>query len=485
MKKRSLIWKTGLAIAVGVTCITAPSVQRSIAQYPPFEPTPTPTFPSNSDSNDSQSTQPPIIFSPPPQTRPLCDRLTNTICNPTSVVTTTTIETVDKKVTQEVCEYTGNCESTPPVTLSFAQDLLRQAEKVTESNTALIYPNVFSDRLEILVVPSSGKEIRKVVRNNNKSGKADIDETVLDLLSAIRDPNSEDYLQPSQELYQLLISPIEQDLEVAEVKTLIFVLDGSLRSVPIAALHDGEKFLVQKYALATVPSMALVNLQIPDRRRNSILAMGLTEEMQGFSEIPNVATEVETITSKIINGKVFLNKDFTIANLVKEQQKGNYGIIHLATHAQFLSPKIDGAFIQLWNERLSLEQLRTLQVGQEAIEMLTLSACQTAVGQNLGLSGVAIIYRAKSVLASLWEVDDAGTTPLMLDFYRNYPTSKSKAIALQNAQIAMIEGNVRVENQQIVGIPQLAPVQLTNLSEDIDLKHPYFWSSFILVGNWL
>ncbi|MBD2187706.1 CHAT domain-containing protein [Pseudanabaena mucicola] len=477
MKKRSLIWKTGLAIAIGVTCMVAPSVQRSIAQYPPEIP--------SSSSSDSQSIQPPFVFPQPPQTSPLCDRLTNTICNPTSVVTTTTIETVDKKVTQEVCEYTGSCESTPTVTLSFVQDLLRQAEKVTESNTALIYPNIFSDRLEILVVPSSGKEIRKVVRNNNKSGKADIDETVLDLLSAIRDPNSEDYLQPSQKLYQLLISPIEQDLEVAEVKTLIFVLDGSLRSVPIAALHDGEKFLVQKYAMATVPSMALVNLQIPDRRRNSILAMGLTEEMQGFSEIPNVATEIDTITSKILNGKVFLNKDFTIANLVKEQQQGNYGIVHLATHAQFLSPKIDGAFIQLWNERLSLEQLRTLQVGQEAIEMLTLSACQTAVGQNLGLSGVAIIYRAKSVLASLWEVDDAGTTPLMLDFYRNYPTSKSKAIALQNAQIAMIEGNVRVENQQIVGIPQLAPVQLANLSEDIDLKHPYFWSSFILVGNWL
>jgi len=115
----------------------------------------------------------------------------------------------------------------------------------------------------------------------------------------------------------------------------------------------------------------------------------------------------------------------------------------------------------------------------------SLSACQTAVGQNLGFSGVGIIYKAKSVLASLWTVDDAGTTPLMLAFYSNYPTAKSKAIAIQQAQIALIEGKIKIEGQQIKGITNLPPIPLKQLSRDIDLKHPYFWSSFILVGNWL
>jgi CHAT domain-containing protein len=231
--------------------------------------------------------------------------------------------------------------------------------------------------------------------------------------------------------------------------------------------------------------MGLVNLQLRDRRRNSILAMGLTEKMQGFSEIPNVGIEVNTISSQILQGNAFLNQDFTIANLIKQQQQKNYGIVHLATHAQFLSDTADGAFIQMWNERLSLGQLRTIRIGQESIELLVLSACKTAVGQNLGLSGVAIIYRAKSVLASLWNVGDAGTTPLMMAFYRNYPTAKSKAIAIQQAQIELLDGTVKIEDQQIKGIPNLPPITLKKLTEDIDLKHPYFWSSFILVGNWL
>jgi CHAT domain-containing protein len=411
----------------------------------------------------------------------LCDRLTNTICSGSPNVDTI-IDKADKKATQEVCDYAQNCASTPSVTLSFVQDALQKSEQVTESTTALVYPKIFADRLELLIVPASGKEIRKVVQN---TGKEAIDETVVELLSAIRDPDSDDYLQSAQTLYNWIIRPIDSDLQAAQIKTLIFVMDGSLRAIPISALHDGKQFLVQKYAIATVPSMGLVNLRLRDRRRNSILAMGLTEKTQGFSAIPNVGVEINTIASQILEGSVFLNQEFTIDNLIAQQQQNNYGIVHLATHAQFLSDTADGAFIQMWNERLSLGRLRTIQLGQEPIEMLTLSACQTAVGQNLGLSGVGIIYKAKSVLASLWTVDDAGTTPLMLAFYSNYPTAKSKAIAIQQAQIALIEGKIKIEGQQIKGIANLPPIPLKQLSRDIDLKHPYFWSSFILVGNWL
>jgi CHAT domain-containing protein len=412
------------------------------------------------------------------------------MCNPTGPKINDPITKIDSDQTEEICGYTKTCTTTPPVTLAFVQDLLQKSEKATESVTALVYPHLFPDRLEILVVPASGQEIRKVITNIGKDKadqtlKEEIDATVFYLLNSIRDPSSEDYLPTAQKLYDWLIRPIESDLEAAEIKTLVFVMSGSLGSVPISVLHDGKKFLVQKYALATVPSMGLVNLQLRDRRRDSILAMGLTEKMQGFDEIPNVGIEVNTISSQILQGNAFLNQEFTIANLIKQQQQKNYGIVHLATHAQFLSDTAEGAFIQMWNERLSLGQLRTIRIGQESIELLVLSACKTAVGQNLGLSGVAIIYRAKSVLASLWNVGDAGTTPLMMAFYRNYPTAKSKAIAIQQAQIELLDGTVKIEDQQIKGIPNLPPITLKKLTEDIDLKHPYFWSSFILVGNWL
>ncbi|MFO0209746.1 MAG: CHAT domain-containing protein, partial [Pseudanabaena sp.] len=111
--------------------------------------------------------------------------------------------------------------------------------------------------------------------------------------------------------------------------------------------------------------------------------------------------------------------------------------------------------------------------------------CETAVGKNLGLSGVALVYKSKSVLASLWTVSDAGTTPLMLSFYSYYPTSKSKAIAIQQAQLDLLEGKVRVESGQIKGVGNLPAIPLSQVTGNINLKHPYFWASFVLVGNWL
>jgi CHAT domain-containing protein len=231
--------------------------------------------------------------------------------------------------------------------------------------------------------------------------------------------------------------------------------------------------------------MGMVNLQLRDRRSNSILVMGLTEAMQGLSALPSVEVEANIITTQVLQGDAFLNQSFTVENIKTQRKKKNYGIVHLATHAKFVSNTISGAFIQMWNERLYLDQLKSFNLGFEPIEMLTLSACQTAVGKNLGLSGVAAQKGAKSVLASLWVVSDAGTVPLMLSFYRNYPDAQSKVIALQKTQVALLRGDVRIEGNQIQGIPNLPVVSLNQLNQAIDLKHPYFWASFILVGNWL
>jgi CHAT domain-containing protein len=378
--------------------------------------------------------------------------------------------------------YSNENINPSPMSLSVAQAALLRSERVTESATALVYPVIFPDRLEILVIPSSGKPIRKVVTEGRE---LEILREAEDFVSNIRDVSSVDYLQSAQTLYNWIIRPIDNDLQSANIKTLVFVMDGPLRVIPIAALHDGKDFLVQKYAIATVPSMGMVNLKLRDRRSNSILVMGLSDAMQGLSALPSVEVEVNTIATQVLQGDAFLNQSFTIENLKTQRKKKNYGIVHLATHAKFVSNTISGAFIQMWNERLYLDQLKSFNLGSEPIEMLTLSACQTAVGKNLGLGGVAAQNGAKSVLASLWVVSDAGTTPVMLSFYHNFPAAKSKALALQQTQVALLTGAVRIEGQQIQGIPTLSAVTLKKLNQAIDLKHPYFWASFILVGNWL
>ncbi len=367
--------------------------------------------------------------------------------------------------------------------LAQVQAEIRRAELLTGSTTAVVYTYISGQELQLVVVPASAKLIQKSVFI--PGGYAEIRDTVRRFVEELRDPNSQDYLPFARTLHSWLISPIEGDLRSANIQTVVFVMDGPFRTMPISALHDGQRFLVQKFSLAAVPNMGSVNFAQRDRRRNTILAMGLTEPMQGFSALPNVGLEVQTISSRILPGESFLNQQFTINNLKSRYQAQNFGIIHLATHGEFVSNTLDGAFLQFWNERLFLNEMRNLQLHQPPVEMLTLSACVTAVGNNLGLGGVAVQSGVKSVLASLWTVSDAGTVPLMLNFYSKYPTSKSKAITLREAQVAMIEGKVTIENNTIKGIPNLGDIPLANVQGTVNLRHPYFWSSFILIGNWL
>ena len=314
-----------------------------------------------------------------------------------------------------------------------------------------------------------------------------INATVAQFHLALQDAQSNAYLSPAQKLYDWFIRPIESDLAAAQIETLVFVTQGGLRVIPPAAFHDGQQFLAQKYATATVTAMPLTNLERRDRAHSrQILAMGLSESVAELDPLPGAKTEVETITTEILSGNAFLNDAFTVDNLRSQhQQHQDYGIVHLATHAEFLGATPQDSFIQFWNQKLRLNQLQTLELDQPTVELLTLSACQTAIGNNLGLAGTAVNSGAKSVLASLWYVSDYGTTPLMLSFYDNLKPHTSKALALQATQKAMIQGQIRIDNSQVTGIPNLPNLPLAESGIQPNLKHPYYWSAFMLVGNWL
>ena len=391
---------------------------------------------------------------------------------------------------------------------------VQRISQLTGSPTALIYVTTSKGGLELIGVPPAspnrpvglflrtrigtkslqekiglplvqtnspnGVPFRKVVYNVTTE---QVDNVILDFRNNLRDASSYDFLPQSQQLYDWVVRPIEPELEKAQVKTIVFVMNGNLRVVPPAAFHDGKHYLIEKYAVTSIPSWQLTEPNHPDRALvPQILAMGLSEAIEGWLPLPATKVEVETISSQVLTGKNFLNSDFTKDNLRSQISSQNFGIVHLATHAKFVKNSPQQSFIQFWGDRLQMDQISKMNL---APDLLTLSACETAVGQNLGLAGLAVDSGAKSVLASLWAVSDAGTAPLMIRFYDGLATAPTKAIALQEAQLAFLRGEVTIANNQIRGIKGLPNIPFVINASGIDLKHPYFWSSFTLVGNWL
>lgn len=270
----------------------------------------------------------------------------------------------------------------------------------------------------------------------------------------------------SQQLYDWLIRPAEADLAKSQIKTLVFVLDGSLRNIPIAALYDGQQYLIQKYAVALTPGLQLLTPKPFEGVQLKALTAGLSEARQGFPALTNVRLELDQIKSEV-NSQILLNQGFTSTALQKEINEVPFPIVHLATHGQF-SSQADKTFILAWDKPVNVNQLDSLlrirdTTDPNAIELLVLSACQTAAGDKraaLGLAGVAVRAGARSTLASLWNLDDESTALLMSQFYRelaeNPPT---KVEALRRAQVALLK-NPRYQ-------------------------HPMFWSPYVLIGNWL
>ena len=393
-------------------------------------------------------------------------------------------DSLERSYGSELESFLGRPLNLPSITIDESQDVLAKVAQQTGDVAALIYPVLLDNRIEIMVVPpkDKGKPFRKFSVVPSQEA---VESILTDYRNNIRDVGSNDYLEQSQVLYDLIMRPIDTQLKAMKINTLVFVMDAGLRVVPPAAMHDGKQFVVERYGIASVASMRVTKIEERDRKSTRVLAMGLTDAVSGFSALPSVDVEIKTIASNVLEGSSFLNQDFTVSNLQAQRQLGKYTILHLGTHGKFVSDNSGESFIQFWDSRLSLSEIPELRFDNPAIDMLTLSACQTAVGNNLGISGLAVESGAKSVLASLWEVSDAGTAPLMISFYKAFPDAINKAQAMQKAQVSLLSGKVNIQNGQITGILGLPNVQLPAGIGDIDLSHPFYWSSFILVGNWL
>lgn len=362
---------------------------------------------------------------------------------------------------------TTNMLSVPQI-----QRVLAQRDRLTGTRSALIY--LVPQQQQVLVIGLTGRGNVQVHRV--AVAETQLNQTVAAFRQALLTPTSaaSRYLGPGRQLYQWLMAPLMRELERQGVDTLVFCLGTGLRSVPLAALHDGQGFLGDRYSLGIIPAFNLLNPEVKDLRQAQVLAMGASQFTQ-LGPLPAVPLELQEVTAEPWRGEVWLNQDFTLAQMQRRRRAESFGIVHLATHADITAGRVGESFIQFWDQRLGLDQLDRLGLRSPTVELLVLSACRTALGNaqaELGFAGLAVQSGAKAVVASLWAVDDAATLALMTQFYEALHRAPTKAIAIQQAQRALRQG-------ALPGAPPGAPQG----NASADFSHPYFWAGFTVVGN--
>jgi CHAT domain-containing protein len=302
----------------------------------------------------------------------------------------------------------------------------------------------------------------------------------------------EDFLPQSKELYQWLIAPIENALKNEKITNLTFVLDQGLRSLPLAALYDADsqQYIIEKYSVSLIPSLSLTDTTRQDRKGAKVLGMG-ADTFSDQNLLPAVPTELTEIAKNIWPGQIFLNQDFTVENFKNALNSNQFSIVHLATHGEFKSGDRNNSFVVFSDKKLTLDEFANLGLDRP-IDLLTLSACQTALGDpdaELGFAGLAVKTGVRTALGSLWYVSDAGTLALMTSFYNQLKEAPTKADALRQAQLSLLHKKVSLQNNQMLigdnnrSLSISVPISLRRNFKNIDTSHPYYWSAFTLIGN--
>ena len=325
--------------------------------------------------------------------------------------------------------------------------------------TAILSPVVLPDRLEMLV--SLGGEQRQFTL---PLPEAKLRDQVQRFRLLLEKRTTNEYLPLAQELYGEIIRPLEPLLAQQRIDTLVIVPDNVLRLIPFAALHDGRGFLVERYALAVAPSLHLTDPRPIASRSRDALVLGISQSVQGFSPLPNVKNEVKEV-QETTGGKMFLDQQFVRSRFENGLKSEPYGVVHIASHGQFGSDPSQ-TFVLAFDGRLTMDDLeQTIKYGQlreNALELLTLDACETAAGDDraaLGLAGIALKSGARSALATLWFISDKASGDLVVKFYEALKGNVTKARALQTAQ------------RELIADPRYS--------------HPAYWAPFLLIGNWL
>nr|WP_244329375.1 CHAT domain-containing protein [Tolypothrix sp. PCC 7910] len=334
-------------------------------------------------------------------------------------------------------------------------------------NTAILYPIVLPEEIQVIVkIPQ-----KPLQHYSTRVPQAEVNKVLAELRRNLVNPTALNAVKTQgKQVYNWLIKPIESQLPENKVNTLVFVLDGALRNLPMASLYDGKQYLIEKYAIALSVGLQLLDPKPIEKQQLRALTAGLTQpppNFPNFSPLPAIKSEVDLIAKAGVSTTNLLNEKFTQKALAKEVNQVAFNILHLATHGQF-SSRVEDTFILAADGAINVKQFDSLlrnrdETKPEPVELLVLSACQTATGDNraaLGLAGAAVRAGARSTVASLWQIDDESTAMFVGDFYQQLQSSKvTKAEALRHAQLKLLQHP--------------------------NYKAPSYWSAYVLIGNWL
>ncbi len=428
------------------------------------------------------------------------------------------VKDLDERFAQDYTSYLGLAqpsEQSIKLELAEAPALLREIQQATGVKSALVYvyflpangvewelqdqnnplvnakpdPKI-TDELGLIVV--TGQGILPPVRLKGITRKDVLNTTRQFERNLVSVASAEQFLPQAKDLYQWLVAPIEESLKTQGVTNLTFVLDKGLRSLPLAALYDAnsQQYIIEKYSVSLIPSLSLTNTTRQDLREAQVLGMG-ADTFSDQNSLPAVPIELTQIAEKLWKGKIFLNQNFTVENFKRALNSNQFSLVHLATHGEFLPGDRNKSFIVFSDQKLTLDEFANLGLDRP-IDLLTLSACRTAVGDldaELGFAGLAVKTGVRTALGSLWYVSDQGTLALMSSFYSQLKTSPTKSESLRRAQLSLLRNQVKIENQQMI-IDNDLTISLESLSPESrklfgnkDLSHPYYWSSFTIIGN--
>jgi CHAT domain-containing protein/tetratricopeptide (TPR) repeat protein len=319
----------------------------------------------------------------------------------------------------------------------------------------------------------------------------------------LQDPRL-DPLGLARDLYDILIRPIAEDLKQAKARTLMLSLDGALRYLPFAALHDGARYLVEDFQLAIYTEAAKDKLKDNPQPEWKLAGLGLTRKIEGFSRLPAVKQELEGIVRTapdrgILPGEVHLDDAFTASRMRDALDRG-YPVLHIASHFVFSPGTESDSFLLLGDgTRLTLREIKDGDFDFRNVDLITLSACETAIGGGKDANGQEIEgfgaltqkQGAKGVIATLWPVADQSTGLLMQRLYRfREQQGMTKAEGLREAQVAFIRGT-QLRPATLDAEPG-ANREVADAGPDVPGRdpsrpyaHPFYWAPFILMGNWL
>ena len=360
-------------------------------------------------------------------------------------------------------------------------------------DSALSDPNDLNpkDELGLLLLTHTGQAIRRKVEGVTRQ---EVMAIAVDFYAQITNSMSvsSQYLPSAQQLYNWFIRPVENELHQQDIESLALAMDTGLRTLPVAALHNGDEFLIERYSLGVIPSFSLTDFNsekflYTEIENTQMLAMGASQ-FPSQQILPAVPEELEIVADAFYKSEVFLDEQFTLNNLQTQVAHNKFGIVHLASHGVFEPGAPSNSYIQLWDQPLQLDQIHTLGLQDANIALMVLSACNTALGDReaeYGFAGLAVNAGVQTSVASLWPISDEGTLGLMTYFYEHLLQQPVRATALRQSQLAMLQGELQFSNGALYGFNEKVLAHFPELEYHgrWDFKHPFYWSTYTLVGS--